>query len=194
MHRALPAPLKASPGPPLAASARRSRFVGIRDTRNRFATSRSLALASLMHLLPAGLLSRGHPTAIGGYLMPFGIPQGQPAIGRTRNLRHQSAAVVSARDVGCILRPSPGLLITNGASRATGPYRRSRLRGGASVRRCLTAAVSCVAALAAAATSATVVGQGASMGTAGRHARWGERDLRCGPGNLSAGGPLRSSK
>jgi len=52
----------------------------------------------------------------------------------------------------------------------------------------LTAVVSCAAALAAAATPVAVVGYGASMGTARRHACCGERDLVCGPGDLSAGG------
>jgi hypothetical protein len=44
----------------------------------------------------------------------------------------------------------------------------------------LTAAVSCAATLAAAATPVAVVGWGASMGTARRHA-CGERDLGCAP-------------
>ena len=43
MHGAPPAPLEASAGRPPVASARRHRFADIRDTRNRLATSRSLA-------------------------------------------------------------------------------------------------------------------------------------------------------
>ena len=47
MHFAPPAPLEASAARPPAASARRHRFTDIRDTRKYFATSRSLAPASI---------------------------------------------------------------------------------------------------------------------------------------------------
>jgi hypothetical protein len=48
LHFAPPAPLEASAARPPAASARRHRFALIRDTRNRFAISRSLAPASII--------------------------------------------------------------------------------------------------------------------------------------------------
>ena len=71
MHRAPAAPLDASAARPPAASARRHRFALIRDTRNRFATSRSLAPAldhlrgGQPHLFPAGPLRRVQAAAIG---------------------------------------------------------------------------------------------------------------------------------
>ena len=60
------------PLPPSMASARRHRFTGIRDTRNRRATSRSLApgldqlSSGQPHPLAAGPFCAGQPAAIGG--------------------------------------------------------------------------------------------------------------------------------
>jgi len=73
-----PAPRDASAARPPAASARRHRFADIRDTRNRRATSWSLAPAAL---------SRVQPAAIGVSHDP-GIPHDGPAVSRTRNPNH----------------------------------------------------------------------------------------------------------
>ena len=51
-------PLEASAAQPPAASARRHRFTDIRDTRNRFATSRSLTPASISSAAASRTCSR----------------------------------------------------------------------------------------------------------------------------------------
>ena len=75
MHVAPPAPLEASAARPPAASARRHRFTDIRDTRNRFATSRSLAPASIISAAASRTFSRRARSAASrpppsGYLIP----------------------------------------------------------------------------------------------------------------------------
>jgi hypothetical protein len=74
LQRAPPAPLDARAGFPPAASARRHRFADIRDTRNRFATSRSLAPASISSAAASRTCSRRARSAAvspppSGYLM-----------------------------------------------------------------------------------------------------------------------------
>ena len=75
LHFAPPAPLEASASRPPAASARRHRFTDIRDTRNRFATSRSLAPPSIISAAASRTCSRRARSAASspppsGYLMP----------------------------------------------------------------------------------------------------------------------------
>ena len=75
LHFAPPAPLEASASRPPAASARRHRFTLIRETRNRFATSRSLAPASIISAAASRTCSRRARSAASrpppsGYLMP----------------------------------------------------------------------------------------------------------------------------
>jgi hypothetical protein len=89
--RAPPAPLEASTCLPPAASARRHRFADIRDTRNRCATSRSLAPASISPAGASRTCSRRARSAVvspplSGYLMTQGIPS-TPAITEASNPR-----------------------------------------------------------------------------------------------------------
>ncbi|MFZ0189896.1 MAG: hypothetical protein WAL72_23485 [Streptosporangiaceae bacterium] len=75
LHRAPPAPLEASAARPPPARARRHRFAGIRDTRNRFATSGSLAPASIISAAASRTYSRRARSAAvspppSRYLMP----------------------------------------------------------------------------------------------------------------------------
>jgi hypothetical protein len=58
LHCAPPAPLEASAARPPAARDRRHRFADIRDTRNRLATSRSLAPASIISAAASRTRSR----------------------------------------------------------------------------------------------------------------------------------------
>jgi hypothetical protein len=82
-----PPPLEASACFPPAASARRHRFADIRDTRNRFAASRSLAPASIRfdrgqpHPLAADRSAAVSPPP-SGYLMPPGLAHYAPAVTR----------------------------------------------------------------------------------------------------------------
>ena len=76
LARRAAAPLEASASRPPAASARRHRFTDIRDTRNRFATSRSLAPASIISAAASRTFSRRARSAASspppsGYLIPL---------------------------------------------------------------------------------------------------------------------------
>jgi hypothetical protein len=90
LHRAPPAPFEASAILPPPANARRHQFAGIRVTRNRRATSRSLAPASISSAAASRTYSRrarssgGQPATIG---IPhhYGIPHATPAVSRVRN-------------------------------------------------------------------------------------------------------------
>ena len=77
MPCAPPAPLEASAARPPAARARRRRFAGIRGTRKRLATSRSLAPASISSAAASRTCSRRARCAAVSppppeYLMPAG--------------------------------------------------------------------------------------------------------------------------
>ena len=92
LHFAPPAPLVARASRPPAASARRHRFADIRDTRNRRATSRSLAPASISSAASSRTRSRRARSAAvspppSGYLMTPAYRE-PPATTRGRNLRH----------------------------------------------------------------------------------------------------------
>jgi len=89
--RAPSAPLDASAARPPAATARRHRFAGIRDTRNQRATSRSLAPASISSAAANRTCSRRARSAASspppsGYLMPM----------RYRRARQPSAGLVTS--------------------------------------------------------------------------------------------------
>jgi hypothetical protein len=91
LHRALPAPFETSAVRPPAASARRHRFADIRLTRNRFATSRSLAPASIKSAAASRTSSRrARSSAVSpppsGYLMNQAY-RTAAAVSGTRNLR-----------------------------------------------------------------------------------------------------------
>jgi hypothetical protein len=92
LHLAPPAPLVASAFRPPSASVRRHRFADIRDTRNRLATSRSLAPASISSAASSRTRSRRDRSAAvspppPGYLMTPAY-RDPPATARGRNLRH----------------------------------------------------------------------------------------------------------
>jgi hypothetical protein len=75
LHRAPPAPLEASAARPPAASARRHRFADIRDTRNRRATSPSLAAASIKSAAASRTCSRrARSAAVSPPPSPYLIP------------------------------------------------------------------------------------------------------------------------
>src|SRR5215469_14429225 len=85
-HRAPPAPLEASAGFPPAASGRRHRFAGIRDTRNRLAISPSPASASISSAAASRTSSRRALSSAvsppqSGYLMTPAYQSRQPPPG-----------------------------------------------------------------------------------------------------------------
>jgi hypothetical protein len=73
LHRTPPAPFEASAARPPASSARRHRFADIRDTRNRLATSPSLAPASIISAAASRTCSR-RPRSSASSPPPSGDP------------------------------------------------------------------------------------------------------------------------